>query len=74
MNESQDDMSIDDFKRWTVASLRSFIKQRGMKVSGTKEELVARAYVAWELKLEKVCSDDEYKTIVKEDYNSVECG
>jgi hypothetical protein len=34
-------MSLDDFKRWKVPELKTFLRNRGLKLSGTKEELTA---------------------------------
>ena len=71
MANIEDDMSLDDFKRWTVESLKCYLRKRGLNVKGNKETLVARAYVAWEMKLMTVPTTDEYKEIVKNDYSSL---
>ncbi len=64
-------MTIDDFKRWKVDALKDYLRQRGLGVSGNKETLVARAFVAWELKLPKVLTPQEYRDNVKKDFSSL---
>ncbi len=66
-----DCMTIDDFKRWKVDALKDYLRQRGLGVSGNKETLVARAFVAWELKLPKVLTPQEYRDNVKKDFSSL---
>ncbi len=67
----EDSMTIDDFKRWKVDALKQFCRERGLGVTGSKETLVARAYIAWELKLPKVQTAEEYKQTVIKDYASL---
>ena len=38
--------SLDDFKRWKVPELKDVLWNRGLKTSGTKEELTALAFGA----------------------------
>ncbi|XP_071506363.1 uncharacterized protein [Diadema antillarum] len=45
MDEEQG-VSIDDIKLWTVGRLRDFLKERNLKVSRRKDELVALVYAA----------------------------
>lgn len=44
--DSAGKMSLDDFKRWKVPELKSFLRNRGLKTTGTKEELTALAFGA----------------------------
>ena len=45
MADSDDDVkSVDYFKKWTVKSLREFIRVRGYSTTGNKETLVALAF------------------------------
>ena len=46
------EMSIELFSRWKVDQLRTFLKKRGVVLSGRKYELAEKAYFAWKLKLE----------------------
>ena len=47
MSDNPDEKkSLDDFKRWKVPELKTFLRNRGLKTSGTKEELTALAYGA----------------------------
>lgn len=64
-------MTIDDFKRWKVSALKDYMRQRGFTVAGYKETLVARAFVAWELKLSKVPTDQEYASTVARDFQTL---
>lgn len=48
---SGSDLTFEDFATWTVISLKAYISRRGMKVTGTKNDLAARALAAYELNL-----------------------
>ena len=38
------DSELEDFERWDVASLKTFLAKRGVSQKGKKKELVALAY------------------------------
>ena len=38
--------TLDDFRRWKVPQLREFLRNRGLKTTGTKDELTALALCA----------------------------
>ena len=42
-------MSIDDFKKWTVAQLKDYLGDRGINRDGLKEKLAANAFGAYRL-------------------------
>ena len=46
---SYENLSFEDFKLWKVRELRVFLRDRGLKITGAKEELVALAYAACQL-------------------------
>ena len=39
-------LSIDEIKLWNVKVLQDFLRKRGLKISGRKEELVALVFAA----------------------------
>ena len=51
-----------------VQELKDFLKLRGLKVSGKKAELVARAFVAVENKVETVKTAEEVQQEIKSEY------
>ena len=36
--------TLDDFKRWKVPKLKEFLRNRGLKTTGTKDERTALAF------------------------------
>lgn len=56
---SQDSVEIDTFKRWSVPVLQKFLRQRNLKTTGRKEELVALAYSASIMNLPEVKSKEQ---------------
>ena len=42
-----DEMSIELFSRWEGDQLKTFLKKRGVVLSGRKYELVEKAYFVW---------------------------
>ena len=46
------EMSIQLFSKWKVDHLKTFLKKRGVVLSGRKVELAEKAYYTWRLKLE----------------------
>ena len=47
--QAEEVLQYDDFLGWTVSSLKDFLSLRGLKQTGLKSELVARAFGAYEL-------------------------
>ena len=56
------EMSIELFSRWKVDQLKTFLKKRGVVLSGRKYELAEKAYFAWKLKLEVAKPHERKKT------------
>ena len=50
-------LSVDEINTWRMDALKHFLIKRGLKVSGRKEELVARVFAAAEQKNMPVCLD-----------------
>ncbi|KAJ8043561.1 hypothetical protein HOLleu_10706 [Holothuria leucospilota] len=46
---ASDALSIDEIKLWNVKTLQDFLRKRGLKVSGRKEELVALVFAALQM-------------------------
>ena len=46
-SDTKPGMSVDDFKKWTVAQLKEYLGDRGINRDGLKEKLVANAYGAY---------------------------
>ena len=46
--ESVDFTPHQEFCEKTVGELKCFLSERGLKLSGSREEVVSRAFVAWE--------------------------
>lgn len=65
----------EDFLNWTVSSLKDFLAIRGLKQTGKKGELVARAFGAYELDAPKKFSQEEIFKKIKEEYSRLStCG
>ena len=47
--QAEEVLQYDDFLGWTVSSLKDFLSLGGLKQTGRKSELVARAFGAYEL-------------------------
>ena len=65
------DMTLEKFKMWTVPNLKSYLRERDYRVSGTKEYLVARAFSAWEMKAPAVISQQEREKILAKSYRDL---
>ena len=52
--QAEETFVYEDFVNWTVISLKDFLALRGLKQSGKKAELVARAFGAYELNAPKL--------------------
>ena len=62
--QAKESLEYQDFLNWTVTSLKDFLAHRGLKQTGKKAELVARAFGAHELKVPKKYTQEEiYKTL-----------
>ncbi|CAH3022078.1 unnamed protein product, partial [Porites evermanni] len=59
----------EDFLGWTVSSLTDFLLLRGLKQTGRKPELVARAFGAYELKAPVKFSQEQIYKQIKEEYS-----
>ena len=54
----------EDFLELNIKQLQDYLSVRGLNASGRKVELVARAFAAFELKLEiKASSEDQNKRL-----------
>ena len=49
MSEKEEELCFDDFKRWKVPELKSFLKKRALKTSSKKDELCALAFAAYKV-------------------------
>ena len=61
----EEEMTIDDFKRWKNDALIVYLRKRGFSAVGNKKTLVARAFVAWELKSHIAPTEKEYQETVR---------
>jgi len=57
----------EDFLGWTLSSLKDFLSLRGLKQTGQKPELVARAFGAYELKAPVKFSQQQIYQQIKEE-------
>ena len=48
MNDNQASLNFNMIKTWTVEALKDFLRLRGIRTTGSKEMLVARAFFAFE--------------------------
>ena len=58
-NQLEETLEYDDFLHWTVSSLKDFLALRGLKQSGLKAELIARAFGAYELNVPKKFTQEQ---------------
>ncbi|CAC5363191.1 unnamed protein product [Mytilus coruscus] len=65
---SENDTSIDTFKRWTVPVLQQYLRIRGLRTSGKKEELVALVYSANLMKIKQVLTPAEERKLKADQY------
>ena len=47
--ESEESLTYDEVNYWRSGALKLYCRQRGLKVSGSKQELVARVFTALEM-------------------------
>ena len=65
------DLSYDDFSRWKVPELKDYLRDRGLKTTGRKVELVALAYGANQMGVDTKRSSIEEKVKNKQDYSAL---
>lgn len=67
-NPGMNNLSYDDFSRWRVPELKEYLRDRGLKTTGRKVELVALAYGANQMGVDtkKSCVEEKMKN--KQDY------
>ena len=63
--------SYDSFLLLGVSDLKAYLAARGWTQSGTKQELVARCFVAWEMKTPLKSDASEEKTHLLETYTKL---
>ena len=67
-NQPEETLEYDDFLHWTVTSLKSFLALRGLKQTGVKAELIARAFGACELNVPKKFTQEQIYEKIREEY------
>ena len=67
LRQAEEKLEYQDFLNFTLTSLRDFLALRGLKQTGKKAELVARAFGAYELKVPKKFSQEEIDRKLKEE-------
>ena len=66
--QPEETLEYEDFLSWTVTSLKDFLAIRGLKQSGKKAELVARAFGAHELGVPKKFTQEQIFANIKKEY------
>ena len=61
-------MDLDMLSKMKVDELKNFLRLRGLKVSGRKEELVARAFVGIENNVQIVQTAEEVEAVIRKQY------
>ena len=67
-NQPEETLEYDDFLHWTVSSLKDFLALKGLKQSGLKAELIARAFGAYELNVPKKFTQEQIYEKIREEY------
>ena len=67
-NQPEEKLKYDDFLHLTVSSLKDFLALRGLKQTGTKAELIAQAFGAYELNAPKKFSQEQIYEKIREEY------
>ena len=62
-------LSYEDFLNWTLTTLKDYLGIRGLKQTGRKAELVARAFGAYELNAPKKLTREKISENIKKEYN-----
>jgi len=66
--QPEETLEYEDFLSWTTTSLKDYLALRGLKQSGSKSELVARAFAAYEYKIPSKFNQEEIYKALKEEY------
>ena len=61
-------MDYDLVSKMRVEELKNFLRQRGFRITGRKEELVARVFAAAENNVQPVINAEEVERQIKVDY------
>ena len=67
-NQPEETLEYDDFLHWTVSSLKDFLALRGLKQTGSKAELIARAFGAYELEVPRKFTQEQIYQKIREEY------
>ena len=67
-NHPEEELQYDDFLHWTVTSLKNFLALRGLKQTGSKAELIARAFGAHEFNIPKNFTQEQIYKAIEEEY------
>ena len=70
MSSKVEQTTYDDFLKMTKSELEDFLAPRNLSCSGSKRELIARAFTAWELKIPIRISDEELQAKLRDEYNN----
>ncbi len=66
--QPEEQLQYEDFLHLTVSSLQDFLALRGLKQSGRKAELIARAFGAYELNIPTKFTQEQIYKKVGEEY------
>ena len=69
MSDVSKDPVYEDFLEMTRSELEDFLAPRNLSCTGSKRELVARAFTAWELQLPVKVSYEELQTKLRVEYD-----
>ncbi|CAH3151805.1 unnamed protein product [Porites lobata] len=67
--QAEEVLEYDDFLGWTVSSLKDFLSLQGLKQTGRKSELIARAFGAYELNVPVKFSQEQIYQQIKDEYS-----
>ena len=68
---SREKRTLDDFRRWKVPELKGLLRIRGLKTTGTKDELTALAFGAEQLSVPVKLTAEEEIIQKKKQYQSL---
>lgn len=68
---AEEPLTLKHVKYWKVPELKAFIRERGLQVTGSKEELVGRAYFSWEFKYPLVLTAEEVNANKQEHLHNI---
>ena len=63
-------MDFEYFKKLKVEDLKSYLRLRGLKVSGRRDELIARCFAAWENNVPTIKTAEESEHDLGLEYTS----